>query len=71
MMETADLDHWWQWRETQRRKHRTMTLGEYMAWCRGGDAISSSSEANAFPGGLTILFTPPIIGKVSEDSTAA
>lgn len=66
-MWNAELEKWWQWREAQRHKHRTMTRAEYMVWCRGGDAISSSTEANAFPGGLTILLdTPSIIGRTDN-----
>lgn len=61
------LDEWFQWRDLNRSKHRTMTLSEYAAWCRGGDAISHPSAANAFPGGLTIILnTPPIIGTVTD-----
>lgn len=43
--------------EHLRRKHRVMTIAEYASWCDGGDAISSASSANAFPGGLTIDFS--------------
>jgi len=60
-----ELEQWQSWRTEQRKKHRTMTWGEYMAWCRGGDSISRPYEANAFPGGLTIHFnTPPVIGRM-------
>lgn len=58
-----EIDRWLKWCDRERRKHRVMTAGEYDAWRRGGDAISSSGETNAFPGGLTIIFGPSIIGK--------
>jgi hypothetical protein len=61
-----NLEEIFAWRQTEKKKHRVMTWSEYTAWCRGGDSISHPSEANAFPGGLTILFddTPfSIIGK--------
>lgn len=63
------LDRYFAWRDAERKKHRTMTWGEYMAWARGGDSISSSTESNPFPGGLTILLnTPSIIGTVTDNS---
>ncbi|WP_162918496.1 hypothetical protein [Taklimakanibacter deserti] len=66
-MSEETFEQFWKWREEMRRKHRTMTIGEYMAWCRGGDAISCPSSTDAFPGGITILLnTPPIIGKVTD-----
>jgi hypothetical protein len=65
-MTAHTTEEWFAWREAERRKRRVMTVGEYRAWCRGGDAISSSAEANPFPGGLTILLgTPPIIGRTT------
>lgn len=64
-MET--IEEWLDWREEQRRRHRVMTYAEYMTWCRGGDAISCPSSANAFPGGLTIDFSEPgIIGRFED-----
>lgn len=69
MTTDEEIDRWLAWKDRERRKHRTMTLGEYIAWSRGGDAISHSSEANPFPGGLTILLnTPPIIGRASDST---
>jgi len=65
-MTTAD--EYFAWRDAERRKHRTMTSAEYAVWVRGGgDAISSPSQANAFPGGLTIIIGPEasIIGRTS------
>lgn len=62
-----EIDRWLAWRDSERKKHRIMTQGEYMAWCRGGDAISSRHESNAFPGGITIDFSaPPIIGRAVD-----
>ncbi len=64
----AELDKWFSWRDSQRRRPRVMTAGEYAAWLRGGDTISSPTTANAFPGGLTIDFnTPPIIGRFGDE----
>lgn len=61
-----EIEQWLEWRKAERRKHRTMTMGEYAAWCQGGDSISHPSDANAFPGGITlVLNTPAIIGKTS------
>lgn len=51
------------WREIERKKHRVMTWAEYETWCHRGDAISHPSSSNAFPGGITIQFGPPIIGR--------
>ncbi len=60
-------DEWLAWRDAEKKKHRVMTLGEYMAWSRGGDLISHPTSSNAFPGGLTILFnTPPVIGRTES-----
>lgn len=60
---------WLDWRDVQRSRRRVMTAGEYLAWTRGGDAISYSTDANAFPGGLTIDFrTPAIIGRFEDES---
>lgn len=65
-MSQKEIDDWMTWRDAERAKHRFMTAGEYWAWCRGGDAISHPSSANAFPGGLTIDFSAPtIIGRAS------
>lgn len=47
---------WFAWRETERRKHRVMTLSEYRAWIVTGDSISHPSTTDAFPGGITIQF---------------
>lgn len=56
-MPAPEIDYFFNWRETERNKRRIMTWAEYQAWCRGsGDGISSSAEANPFPGGLTIIF---------------
>lgn len=65
---TDEIDKFFAWRESMRRKPRTMTIAEYSAWCRNGDAISHPSSANAFPGGLTITFGPSagILGRVDE-----
>jgi hypothetical protein len=65
MSTEAEIEQYFSERERLRRKHRVMTMGEYMAWTNGGDALSSSGVTNAFPGGLTILFnTPTYLGKV-------
>ena len=65
-----ELDKWFEWRDRQRQRPRTMTLGEYECWCRGGDMISDPTTANAFPGGLTITFSgPAIIGRFADDGT--
>ena len=63
-----ELDDFFAWREANRRKHRTMTAGEYVAWCRSGDILSTPAEGNAFPGGLTILIGRErgILGKIGE-----
>ena len=67
MSEVKTLEQWFDWRDAQRKRHRVMTAGEYFAWTRGGDAISHSTEANAFPGGLTIDFRGPnIIGRFDD-----
>lgn len=39
---------------------------EYAVWRYSGDGISHPSSSNAFPGGLTILFGPPILGKTVD-----
>lgn len=54
------------WREVERHKRRIMTAAEYEMWRRGGDAISSPTEASAFPGGLTIRLSnrPLVIGQL-------
>ena len=66
-MTDRQIDDWRAWSDAQRSKHRYMTQGEYMAWCRAGDAISSPIENCSFPGGLTIDFnTPPIIGRTEK-----
>jgi hypothetical protein len=65
MASQEELDRWFAWRDGERRKHRTMTMSEYLAWERGGDILSSPIESNSFPGGLTILFeSSPVLGKV-------
>lgn len=56
------------WREVQRKRHRVMTVGEYYAWRQGGDVLSSPTEANAFPCGLTIEYGPGVIGRFCEDT---
>lgn len=57
-------------RNAIRSKHRVMTAREYDIWRQTGDMVSSPSEVNAFPGGLTITFNDSdffnIIGKVSD-----
>lgn len=59
------LDRYFAWREDMNNRHRTMTVGEYMAWQVAGDTISHPSNSNALRGGLTILLnTPPVIGKI-------
>jgi hypothetical protein len=62
------MDEFFAWRETERMKHRVMTMAEYAAWCRGGDLISHPSCGNAFPGGVTILFSwsEGVLGKTVE-----
>lgn len=63
-----ELDRWLTWRDQERRKHRFMAAAEYAAWCSVGDAISSPSDGNAFPGGITIDFnSPPIFGRVEDN----
>ena len=47
---------YFEWAKKEREKHRTMTAAEYRAWCKVGDGISSPTDTNSFPGGLTILF---------------
>jgi hypothetical protein len=67
MSKEQEIENFFRWRDGMNRKHRTMTVGEYMAWCRGGDAVSHPSNSNALRGGLTIILnTPPIIGKVGD-----
>lgn len=68
-MTNDEMDQFMRWRDEQRSRPRVMTWGEYTAWHRGGgDVISSASETNAFPGGLTIkINTPAIIGGFKED----
>lgn len=64
---SKEAAEFFRWRDQINRKHRTMTLGEYQAWCNGGDAVSHPSNTNALRGGLTILLnTPPYIGTVDE-----
>ncbi len=46
------------WRDVLRRKHRTMTIAEYRAWCKVGDILDSPASTGAFRGGLTITFGP-------------
>lgn len=61
-----ELARWLEWCDQERHKHRIMTIAEYEAWQRGGgDAISSPSEGNPFPGGWTLLFEsrPLIFGR--------
>jgi hypothetical protein len=60
---SKEVEDWLKWRDRERAKHRVMTVAEWEAWCRGGDAISHPSSASCFPGGLTILFGDGIIGK--------
>ncbi len=68
---SKEADEFFAWRNTMRRKHRVMTWAEYRAWCRVGDDLSHSSDAGAFPGGLTIVFgsNSGIFGKC-VDSTS-
>lgn len=64
---TNPVEDFFAWREEQRQKHRVMTLAEYSAWCRNGDAISCPTSSNAITGGLTIrLDASPIIGRVID-----
>ena len=68
---SAEAQEFFDWRDRQRKKHRTMTIAEYDAWCCRGDAISSPSCSNAFPGGITIIFgdrNNSILGKVSDET---
>jgi len=64
------IDDWVQWCDENRRKHRVMTVGEYRAWCAGGDEISHPGSSNAFPGGLTITLGHAIIGRVIDRPAA-
>lgn len=63
---TTETERFFEWRNRERRKHRVMTAAEYFAWCRCGDILSHPSSANAFPGGVSIDFSPSagILGKV-------
>lgn len=56
MRDEMTVDEFFEWRKAERKKHRTMTMAEYQAWCRTGDAISHPCNSNSFPGGLTIVF---------------
>lgn len=61
-----DTDKFQEWRDGVRRQPRTMTAGEYRAWCMGGgDAVSSSHSTECGWSSLTILLNaPPVIGRV-------
>lgn len=64
---SKEAEEFFEWRKRERLKHRTMTWGEYWAWCRGGDSISSCHEANPFPGGLSIILkSPGVIGRTDD-----
>ncbi len=68
-MAEMTVDEFFAWRDTMRRKHRTMTLAEYQAWVRGGgDVLSTPVTTNPFPGGLTITFglSAGYLGTLSE-----
>jgi hypothetical protein len=60
------MDEYFEWRDNIRRQPRTMTMGEYLAWAKGGgDAVSSSCSTAPGWSELTILLnTPPVIGRV-------
>lgn len=60
------IDEFDAWRKRERLKHRVMTQAEYAVWRYSGDGISHPSSSNAFPGGLTILFGLPILGKTVD-----
>jgi hypothetical protein len=64
MAKQKELDAWFAWREKERQKDRVMTVGEYQAWCRGGDCLGWSGSTN--PGFRNLTITPgaPIIGQV-------
>lgn len=61
-----DMDKHEEWRDGIRKQPRTMTPGEYRAWCMGGgDAVSSSQSTECGWSSLTILLTgPAVIGRV-------
>ena len=62
-------ERYFDWREKQARKHRTMTMAEYRGWCRVGDILSHPSASNSMSGGLTIQFgtvEDHIMGKVEN-----
>lgn len=64
-----DLAVWLAWRERVDKMKRVMTVGEYKAWCFGGDGVSHPSSSNSLSGGLIILAdTPPVIGLVVSPS---
>lgn len=59
------LREFFEWRQEMRRKHRTMTWGEYNVWLVVGDIVSHPSSGNALAGGLTIrLNTSPVVGHI-------
>lgn len=68
---SPEVEKWMEWRERERRKRRTMTAREYSAWLRDGDAISSPTATDAFPGGLTIILASDksglILGSTSSE----
>lgn len=68
---SPEAERWFEWRSKERAKHRVMTSAEYFAWCRSGDVLSSPSDANAFPGGITIDFSDNgILGKTADAPTS-
>ncbi len=54
----GSAEEYFRWRDREHVKRRVMTAAEYGAWCKAGDALSSPSESNPFPGGLFISFGP-------------
>lgn len=66
-----DVQQWLDWRGAQRRRRRVMTWSEYWTWAHSGDSISSCTESNPFPGGLTIKFSgPAVVGNFDDDSSS-
>lgn len=53
---SKEAQDWFEARDRMHQRHRVMTFAEYHAWCAAGDALAHPSDANAFPGGLTIVF---------------
>lgn len=65
MTKEEELDAYFAWRDGECKRDRIMTVGEYMAWARGGgDALSSSRSTRSGWRSLTIVFGQPVIGTV-------